>query len=330
MRVRNSKISNRSKTNSIHGHESLTPPFSPIKVILCMVLTITALIVVTELLEAYFHSSELVEGIVHILTLSGILAPLFYFFWFHPLSKQVAISRASEEEVRNLSHQLMRASEVERRNLARDLHDEFGQKLTFLQVLINDLQQTLLDGKLPSPEICQPLMGLVDDLSTDLRSVLADLRPAILEDLGLAPALESLCAEISDQQTVLSVRFQGSGIKERLHRNLEIVLFRCCQEALTNAIRHAQAHHVEVRLIRSHPKVILTIQDDGVGIKTGAQLKSGRNATRQVGLIGMRERVTSVGGTIFITGRPQEGTRVRIEVPVSLEREGKNDKGAAC
>jgi len=294
------------------------PPF-PTMVIICMILTITLVITATEILEGFLHSTEVWEALLHIVVLSGVMAPLFYFFWFRPLTRQIAISHACEEEVRNLSHQLMGAGEAERRKLARDLHDELGQKLTSLQLLIDGLQQTLAGKNLPPPEICQPLVGLVADLGSDLRNILADLRPEALDELGLAPALECLCAEIAHQHSGLAVDFHCSGVKQRLHPDLEVALFRSCQEALTNVVRHACARHVEIRLSRSHPQIIMTIQDDGIGFKTGARETAEKGFSGQFGLIGMRERVASVGGSIRIAATSNGGTRVRIEVPESLQ-----------
>jgi signal transduction histidine kinase len=313
------QIEENSAVMPMRDYRSATPPPFPTKVIICMILTITLVITATEILEGFLHSTEVWEALLHIVVLSGVMAPLFFFFWFRPLTRQVAISHACEDEVRSLSHRLMGAGESERRKLARDLHDEFGHRLTSLQVLIDGLQQTLAGGKLPPPEICQPLVGLVADLGSDLRNILADLRPEALDDLGLAPALESLCDEIAHQHSSLEVNCHCSGVKQRLHPDLEVALFRACQEALTNVVRHARARHVEIRLTRSHPRIILTIQDDGIGFKTGEWKSEGDSLPGQFGLIGMRERVASVGGTIRIVATPKGGTRVRIEVPESLQ-----------
>jgi signal transduction histidine kinase len=319
---------NKSRENSAvmplpDSRSAMRPP-SPTGVIVCMILTITLVIAVTELLEAYYHPSEATEGLLHILVLTGVMAPLFYFFWFRPLTRQIAISHACEEEVRTLSHRLMGVGEAERRKLARDLHDEFGQKLTSLQILVDGLQQTLAEGQLPPPDICRSLMGLIADLSSDLSNVLADLRPDALDDLGLAPALESLCSEITQQQPTLLVDLHCSGVQQRLHPDLETALFRACQEALTNVIRHARAHQVEVCLTRSHPRVILTIQDDGIGFKADARETADSRFTGRFGLIGMRERVASVGGSIRIIANPGGGTRIRIEVPEALQTAGES------
>lgn len=315
MRICNS--SRKSREEPMPNPQPKLYPPSPGKALLWMILTITLVVIVTELSEYFFHSSEPAEGILHILALSGGLAPLFYFFWFLPFTKQLAIGRASEREIRSLSHRLIAVREAERCKLARDLHDEFGQKLTSLQVLIEALEKTLAKGELPPPGICHPLKHVVADLSKELRTVLADLRPSTLDDLGLAPALESLCNEIAAQEASLEVDFRTAGIQGRLAPEVETALFRACQEALTNAIKHAQAQLVEVRLTRCHPHIILTIQDNGIGFIPGRKNPQGSNASGQFGLLGMRERVASVGGTIRLTTNSGGGTRIRIEVPES-------------
>ena len=289
-------------------------PLSLPKVLLCILLTIILVILVTELLEAYFHASELVEGLTHILVLSGLLAPLFYFFWFKPMNRQVARVRESEQAIRELSHRLMKASELERRNLARDLHDVFGQKITSLQIHIDNLQQALAESQIASPELCRPLASEVNTLGDDLRSVLADLRPATLEDLGLVPALESLCRKTAAEHPELTIDFRSGGIRERLEQSVEIVLYRACQEALTNILKHSGAHRAEVSLFRSHPKIILTVEDNGGGLLERESLNKHKTSPGNFGLVGMRERVISVGGELRLLPKSR-GLSIRIEVP---------------
>jgi signal transduction histidine kinase len=290
---------------------------SPKGVILCMILTIMVVVSVTEFFEMHFPSSEPAEAVVHILALSGVLGPLFYFFWFRPLSRQMTLVRSCELQVRSLSHRLIEASEAERQKLARDLHDEFGQKLTLLQIQLEALEQALSKGEIPPPGSCRPLKEIVSDLTNDLRNVLSDLRPACLDELGLVAALEGLCAEIGRKETNLRVGFRSAGISSPLHPEVQIALFRSCQEALTNVIRHARANQVEVCLTRCHPSVILLIEDDGIGFETRPAPAIGK-FSEQYGLIGMRERVAAVGGTLRIVNQPEGGARIRIEVPESL------------
>lgn len=293
-------------------------PASPRRVILWMVLTITLIILATEFSEIFVQSPEPVEGVIHILTLSGVMVPLFYFFWFRPLTQQISLARNFENQVRNLHHRLIGASEKERVKLAQDLHDEFGQKLTSLQLQLASLDQILSQGLQPSADCCKPLMKTVNDLTKDLRNVLADLRPATLDWLGLALALENLCREINDQASSPHIEFRCAGLKGPLNSEIEIALYRATQEALTNILRHARAKHVEICLTRCHPTIILTIQDDGVGIGTEqlSQFNSGMSC--QFGLVGMRERVAAIGGDLRITSLQDGGTRIRIEAPELL------------
>lgn len=295
-------------------------PASPKTVMAWMVLTIALVILVTELIEIYFRSSEPIEGIIHVLTLSGVMAPLFYFFWYRPLNRQISLAQSFEAQIRNLNHRLIGASEKERLKLAQDLHDEFGQKLTSLQLHLEALDQSLAKGKLLPQDSCKPLMRTVNDLTNDLRNVLADLRPPTLDWLGLGSALETLCQEINDQDSTPHIEFRRAGIKAPLNPEIEIALYRATQEALTNIIRHAQASQVEVCLTGCHPALILTIQDDGVGINTEALGQKRNKFSGQFGLIGMRERVAAIGGELRITSLPEGGTRIRIEVPESLLR----------
>lgn len=295
-----------------------SPPPSSAKALLWMILTITLVIIATELSDYYYPSSEPAEGAVHILVLSLVLCPLFYFFWYRPMAQQMALGQVCETEIRSLSHRLLEVREAERSKLARDLHDEFGQKLTSLQVLIGSLEKTLAKGEFPPADACHSLKSVVTTLSNDLRSVLADLRPSTLDDLGLAPALENLCYEIADKEGGLKIDFRTAGIHGRLVPEVETALFRVCQEALTNVIKHAQAELVEVRLTRCHPHIILTIQDNGVGFRSEEKTFKGNHLVGQFGLLGMRERITSVGGTIQLATKPGGGTRIRIEVPEAV------------
>jgi len=285
-----------------------------------MALVVLVVILVTELLEGVFLTgAEWLEGLLHTGALVLSLVPLFYFLWYRPLMQQMAERKHSESEVRHLSHRLLDAGEEERRKLAQDLHDEFGQKLTSLQLYMEGMERLLASGEIPPSTSCRKMLGLIGDLNEDLRRVISDLRPSLLEDLGLVMAIEDYCAEVARQQPRVEVEFHGSGLRGRLSRPVEIVIFRVCQEALTNVVKHARATRVEVRLVCSYPHLILTIHDNGIGIP---QRQDGPWQGRKkacFGLLGMRERVTAVGGTLRITSPPGGGARIRVEVPLRRE-----------
>jgi signal transduction histidine kinase len=293
----------------------------PGRILAWMVLTILLVIGATEFVEIYLQmESDVLEGAMHVLVLSGTLAPVFYFLWYRPLVQQMTERQHSENEVRTLSHRLLAAADEERRKLARDLHDEFGQKLISLQMLMDNLQQAVARGERPSSEACGSLTELTREIGTDLRAVIANLRPGVLEELGLVAAIEGVCSQIMTGQAGLQVSFSCNGIRGRLAPEVETVLFRVCQEALTNVVRHAGAHRVEVQLTCSYPDVILLVQDDGAGLPAAEPGSS--PLTGHFGLIGMRERVASVGGTLRMSSEPGRGTRIRVAIPATqLETE---------
>lgn len=286
-------------------------------IVLAIVLTILLVILITELIEDYFHTTELVEGLLHVVVLSGTLTPLFYFFWFRPLKRQMQRSLDSREEARQLAQRLMGAEEEERRKIARDLHDEFGQKLTTLQIQLAALEAGLASGDAIAPERCRPLVEIVTALSIDLRDTLAELRPGALEELGLVAAVEGVCAEIEERHPSLKVRFEDRPAGLRFDPRAEIVLFRVCQEALTNIVKHSGASRAEVGLASVPPWVRLTVEDNGVGINDENEMGSRDKFKGRFGLIGMRERIASVGGSMRISTPPDGGTQIRVEVPLT-------------
>lgn len=288
---------------------------SPAGIVLGIVLTIFLDILVTEFLEAHYHATELEEGILHVVALSCTLTPLFYYFWYRPLKRQNALYLSSREETRQLAHRVLLAEEEERRKISRDLHDEFGQKLTSLQFLVTDLQTSLANREAISPDCCRPIIEMVTALSTDLRSTLADLRPSVLEDLGIVAALRSFCEEIEGHQPALEVDFQNHGERVRLPPKEEIVLFRVCQEALTNVIKHSGASRAEVRLSCAPTGASLTVRDNGIGLSSEKWMTAKENFMGKYGLVSMRERVAAVGGSIRIGNSAAGGAIIHVEVP---------------
>ncbi len=279
-----------------------------------IVLTIVLVILSTELVEEWHPQSEFIEGVLHVLVLVVTLVPIFFGFWYRPLSVQILERQRSESAVRDLNRQLLVAGEEERRKLARDLHDDLGQKLTFLQMRLEALGA---QASASQPELAADYKQLTDlarDLSFNLRQVISDLRPELLDDLGLPEALKALLFEFQ-KGTTLEIDFTSRGLKDRLPAKVELALFRVCQEGLTNIIKHAKASHAVVRLVVSYPQVILSVEDDGVGLPRGSKSK-GAPPRGGFGMISMGERVASVGGTIQFHSRPGSGTRIRVEVPL--------------
>jgi PAS domain S-box-containing protein len=228
-------------------------------------------------------------------------------------------SKKSEEEIHHLTRRLIEVSEEEKKGLAADLHDEFGQALTSLHFDLEALQRSIPPEFPEQIQRCSGLIGRVETLADSVRKTTSYLRPDLLDHLGLVPTLEWFIHEFSVRWPDIQVEFQALGLKKRLNQQIEIVLYRIFQECLTNISKHARATRVEIMLTYSHPRVIFTIRDNGVGYEQSSIQSSPENPSRGIGLLSMRERVASCGGTIDITSVPGKGTMIRANIPVSSE-----------
>lgn len=225
--------------------------------------------------------------------------------------------KQAEKEVRYLSRRLMDTAEQERKRLARDLHDECGQILSALHLGMEALQRSIPDELEDQRMKCDELIGLVQQLGETIRNISHELRPGMLDDLGLIPTLEWYLKDFADRSQQIQTEFQALGFQRRLDPETEIVLYRIVQEGLNNVARHARAKRVSVSLTCSHPNVILTLRDDGVGFEAKRDVSASDTTKRGIGLLGMRERVASVGGSIHIRSAKGKGTVVRAELPIS-------------
>ncbi len=235
------------------------------------------------------------------------------------LQREITERKRAEREIRYLSSRLISGIEEGRKNLAQDLHDEFGQTLTALHLGAETLRNTMPEELAEQRGRIDSLVALIEQLGDKIRNISSDLRPDLLDDLGLIPTLEWYIDEFSSQRPDLKVDFQSIGLRKRLSLEIELVLYRVFQEALNNVIKHAKAKQFTVTLTYSHPKVIFILKDDGIGFE---QDKS----TDGIGLLGMRERVVSVNGSIAILSGRGKGTTIRVELPVNKEENfnGKN------
>jgi len=239
--------------------------------------------------------------------------------FFTGIVRDVSDRKRAEEEIRHLSQQLIKATEEERKKLARDLHDELGRALTALHFSMEAMHNSLPEELKAQKATCDELIGQVEDLGDKIRNLSSELRPDMLDDLGLIPTLEWYIKDFVKRIGGLQIDFQTIGANKRPEPEIEIVLYRCLQEALNNIAKHAKAKHVSVILTYSHPKLIFTIKDDGVGLGGTQRVERSRTKKPPIGLLGMRERVSSVGGTIDIRSSRTKGTVIRAELPFSLK-----------
>lgn len=230
------------------------------------------------------------------------------------LADMVDRIRSYETGMRDYLGAITQASEVERARLARELHDGPVQDLIVLGQRA-EMAQRLLERD--ESERASTLLGELrrteEDTVRQLRRLIGALRPIYLEDLGFVPALEMLVRQ-ADERTDAQVRVDGTPAVGRLPPEVELAAYRIVQEALNNAVQHANAEHISIRATRQADTLILTIQDDGVGFSLPGQPDL---FTREghYGLLGMRERATQLGGTFQIDTAPGRGTRLMVRLP---------------
>jgi signal transduction histidine kinase len=226
-----------------------------------------------------------------------------------------------QARLRALASRLQVAHETEAARIARELHDEIGQMLTSLKIDLLRLQShcPASEPNMPCATALQEAIGTMNqqiDTAVDfVRRISADLRPGVLDKLGLTAALEWLARKI-EARTDLVIEVEADNVDAACDEFLSVTLFRITQEALTNVVRHARADMVRISLVTTEQEAVLTICDDGQGIAMDAAEGSG-----SLGIIGMRERAMLVNGRLSINGAPGQGTTVTVTVPLQLTPE---------
>jgi two-component system sensor histidine kinase UhpB len=213
-------------------------------------------------------------------------------------------------EIRMLTGHLQEVREEERKNIARDIHDELGQQLTILKM---DVAWIIKKLRNPDEVLTNQLKGLLDTIDGTIKSVrrmCSELRPALLDDLGLIAAMEWQAREF-EKNTGIAVELTLPGEALRLVTEIKTGLFRIFQESLTNIARHAQAREVKVNLQEGDKTLVLDIRDDGKGFDTSLL-----NEKRTLGILGMEERSLMMGGKYVIESEPGKGTTVKVTVPL--------------
>jgi len=220
----------------------------------------------------------------------------------------------TEESLRKMSRRLIEAQEQERHRIARELHDDLGQKLALVQVRLEGFKEQC-DAAL-KPRLID-LSNQISAVSTTAREISHGLHPSHLEYLGLAAATKRLCKDLGHGKS-FSIRLTTTDLPEEIQPAISLCLYRVVQEALHNIVRHSRASKVEVDFRNDGERILLRIIDDGIGFTPGQEQTTG------LGLASMRERIRSVGGSIDITSSPMRGTRIEAWVPIreSISLEG--------
>ena len=220
--------------------------------------------------------------------------------------------RHSREQLRNLSAHLQSVREEERTRMAREIHDELGQSLTALKMDVSWLNKRLPEVDEGFKSKLSSMEEVIDRTIQTVQKLSGELRPGILDDLGLAAAIEWQGEEF-ENRTGVQCEVALSHEESVLTIEQSTTMFRIFQETLTNVIRHAQATKVEVRLMEQKGSIVLEVSDNGRGI-TEAEISD----PKAFGLIGMRERVDFMGGEITIAGSPGKGTRIMVILPLKV------------
>jgi two-component system sensor histidine kinase UhpB len=222
------------------------------------------------------------------------------------------------QQLRALSERAINAQEDERREIALTLHDDTGQ---LLSMLIINLER--LEGQLP-PETAdlKGKLAVASNLArqslASLRKIVYGLRPTILDDLGLVPAIRWI-ARTNLEEAGIHAEVIASDETEPISPQITSTLFRICQEAINNIIRHSQAQHVRIALNQQNCEIHLQVEDDGIGFDV-AQASGQAISLQRLGLLGIQERAQLVGGRVNLESTPGRGTRLAVFVPMTENR----------
>jgi signal transduction histidine kinase len=225
--------------------------------------------------------------------------------------------RDSHEQLRALSIYLQYVREEERTRIAREVHDELGQSLTRIKMDIAWVGSRLPRSQRPLLEKIARMSEHVDETIQSVRRIATELRPGILDDLGLVAALEWQGNEFQNR-TGIECHVTSTLQDTLLDADLNTAFFRIFQETLTNIIRHASATRVDVHTTERDGWLVLTVQDNGRGIKPGEITDR-----RSIGLLGMEERAALLGGEFHIKGEPGKGTSVTVRIPLARRRQNR-------
>lgn len=235
--------------------------------------------------------------------------------WAESLANQASVAiqnawlfeqvRAGQERMQMLSRRLVESQENERSYVARELHDEAGQALVSLMLELGALKREAND---PSA-VLSHVKWLEENTGTvlqNLHNLAMDLRPATLEHLGLVAALRQHIEAVSEQNKI-DIQFEALGMEKRLPKEIEVTIYRIATEAITNVVRHANATKIDILLERDSEKIVLLVEDNGVGFE-----QETAPGPDHMGLLGMRERAEMLGGNLAVESKPGSGTTVQL------------------
>ncbi len=222
--------------------------------------------------------------------------------------------RKSYKELQHLSTRLIDAQENERKQISLELHDEMGQAMVAARLCLKGIKRTLPSNLIPQvEEKLTDLNTILNEVSGQITELSLDLRPSMLDDLGLIPTLYWYF-EKTQKRTHLDIKFETIDMTKKLDSDKETVFYRISQEALNNVIKHADAENVSIQMERRRESVVLLIKDDGKGFDVEETLM--RPMKDRIGLLGMQERAALVGGNLDVQSRKGRGTQIHVVIPL--------------
>jgi PAS domain S-box-containing protein len=228
----------------------------------------------------------------------------------HGFMIDISERQHAEEVLKDLGGRLIAAQEEERRRVARELHDDFNQRLAILSIELEQLHEQI---QKPLRKSVQKLQKQVQEISAEIHRLSYRLHPSKLDHLGLPAALASLCSEVSESGK-LTVRFQQTGFPSTVHKDITLCLFRIAQEALRNCVKHSGAESARVVLTKTEDAIRLSVSDNGWGFDTSPEAME-----KGLGFISMKERLHLVGGELEVYSSPLSGTRIEVTVPLACQ-----------
>jgi signal transduction histidine kinase len=213
------------------------------------------------------------------------------------------------EDIRRLNAHLQTIREEERASIAREIHDELGQQLTGLKMDTSWLNKKLSGKDEKLEHKLSDMLSLIDSTVKTVRRISSDLRPGVLDDLGLIAALEWQSSEF-EKRSGIACNFTANYHEKEPDKKTAMGIFRVYQEALTNVMRHASATEVNAKLEKQNDHIILTVADNGKGFDSDSNMER-----KTLGLIGMKERALMMGGELHISSKKGVGTTVTLKIP---------------
>ena len=217
-----------------------------------------------------------------------------------------------EGQLHNLMNRLIQSEELMRKSAAHQLHDQVGQNLTALTINLSYIKTQLsVESKVKNEKRLNDSLGILNDTVDQIRNIMVELQPPILEDYGLNSAM-SWSADKFGERTKIKVNYNGKDFSKRLPFNKESALFRVFQEILHNITKHSNAKKVDILLEEINNKIKLIVKDDGIGFKVDEVLQ--KDEIKSFGLVSMTERIRFIGGTLNVISKPGKGTKIQIEI----------------